>query len=90
MGVKEARKVLDEYFKETTIHGLGQIRLARKTQACLWLLITAAAALFSAVQLSLIVSRIRKREVIINIKVRCSTPIIYSTYARYSCTVLPC
>ncbi len=69
MGIEEAKKVLDDFFSETTFHGLGQVRLAKKTQACLWLLCTASAALFSVVQLSFVVSKIRKRDVIIKIKV---------------------
>ncbi len=70
MGVQEAKKVLDDFFKETTIHGLGQLRVAKKTKACLWLICTAAAALFCIVHLSFIVSEIRKREVVVKTKVR--------------------
>ncbi len=70
MGVKEAEKILDDFFKETTIHGLGHIRLAKKTKACFWLLCTAAAVLFSVIHLSSIVSEIGKREVIVETKVR--------------------
>ncbi len=69
MGIKEAKKVMNDFFKETTIHGLGQVRLAKKRKACVWLLFVATAVLICATQLSYILTEMKKREVIVNIKV---------------------
>ncbi len=70
MGIRDARKVLEAFFKTTTCHGLSQVRLSKKVQAVAWLMCALIMALFCLIQLMNIMGEYLKKEVIAKTEVR--------------------
>ncbi len=65
MGVREARKVLDDFLKNTSCNGINQIRISKKKKAIGWLSCTLMATLVCVFQLVNIVREVRKKDVMV-------------------------
>ncbi len=70
MGVREARKILDDFLENTSCHGLNQIRISKKVQAVAWLTCSLIITVVCFVHLANIVKDLQKKDVIVQPMVR--------------------
>ncbi len=65
----EVTKTVEEFCRQTSCHGLHQVRTSRKFKAFTWLVCTALAALCCGYQLLDIINEVKRRQVDVKLQV---------------------